>query len=792
MLAVGFDLLYRIQRLVMTFLTRCGQVALCLCLCLPAMAQQPSPPQDDSFSVSEIEIDGLERVAASTVLAHAGFGSGDIVNGQVLATTISRLFETGLFRDIEVSRDGTKVIIGVVENPTIRTIRFEGMTELDEDTVLELLANQDIAPGRIYKRGDESFISQGVRSFYRQVNRFLSTASTVTVPLEGNRVDLVVQVSESEAAKINTIRIFGTNAIDEADLKDLMELREGGLFNSFFDRDEFSQSTLEADLDRLRTFYNSDGFVRFDILSHDVRLNSTAGGIEIDIFVSEGARYAFGGVAITGAKGIEPDVLDAAQPFEAGETYSAKLVESYRASLRSMLRDLGHAFAVVDANTAIDDENLRVNVSYSAQPGKVVQVRQVNFRGNNITRDDVLRVQLEIIEGEVFSEDKLEYSLARLRRTNYLLGAQAREIPVSDDQVDVEIQVHENTRGTFLLGAGYSKADGVSYSINFQRNNILGTGNDLRINASTSSGRRSLDVDLNQANITDSGISRRVGVFVVDEDPNSRSGTINSLDRVGARIDYDIPLERNWSWTAGLEVDQTTINNDQAILAASPPTAGSFTDNRRRFVMEHGAKQKTYQASIGLRYDSRDRAVDTKSGLQADAGLKIALPASDAKYYQLQLAATYFRILTEDGDNVLQLNSQVRYGGKYAGAKYYPYYRRYHIATNDLRGFSSSTGIRDSAGVDIGGQVYIGGSAEVERKMDFFDGESVRGGVFLDVAGLWDDYSHFRSESGDFRASVGVLLRIRTPVFPLLITYGVPIKKLPNDSIQKFQFRLGG
>lgn len=268
--------------------------AFVLLLCGFALSVEVRAQEDDVFTVTEIRIQGLDRIDRGTVLAYTGFGSGDQINEQILSAAINRLFETGLFRDIEIARDGDDVIIILSENPTINTIRFEGMEALNEDTVLGLISGQDIAIGRVFKRDTDDTIANILNSFYRQNSYFLSSAQVVTVPLESNRVDVVVVINEGEPARIGSLNIHGNVVFDEDDLTDLFELRTEGIINSFFDRDIFKQETFEGDLERLRQYYFERGYIRLQIIAQDVRVLSETSGVAIDILISEGAQYRFG------------------------------------------------------------------------------------------------------------------------------------------------------------------------------------------------------------------------------------------------------------------------------------------------------------------------------------------------------------------------------------------------------------------------------------------------------------------------------------------------------------------
>ena len=757
-------------------------LSLALLLATPAALSQ----QED-FVVSEITLVGLDKVEPSTVLAFVGFDRGDTVDEEVLAATVSRLFESGLFRDIEILREGDEVVINLSENPTIKGLRFEGMVNLDEETVLELLEGQDIATGRIFKRGNSEYIEQVISDFYRQNSRFLATAEVVTVPLPNNQVDLVVAVSEGPQAEVSEINFYGNDVFSDSDLKDLFELKESGLVSSLFDSDVFTREGFDGDLDRLRRMYLNSGYVRFLILSSDVRVESDEGGIVIDIFISEGAQYQFSEPELNLASSlVTREQALAEATFVAGDTFSDRLVESYSEGLRRLMRQEGHAFAKVEADTNINDETLKVELSFTLEPDVIAEVNRIRFVGNNLTRDLVLRRQMELVEGETFSLDKLEYSLTRLRRSGYLREARAVEKRVDGDKVDVDVEVEEQGTGQFVIGAGYSSSDGVSFRTDFARNNIFGTGNDLRIKFGFSKTDRNLNFEFEEPGISDSGITRKFSLYYNSEQALG-SVVTDDVRNYGSGLSYRIPINRNWSWNFGGALEINEIRNSESLID-EPSTP--FDDRSSEYVTEFGDKQLSTRLITGIGYDSRDRAFDTTRGARFFLDSETTVPPADVEYYQIRLHTEYYKSIDEEARNVLHFRFQTRYGDDY-GNGIYPYYKRFFLSSGQLRVFDADQIGPIGNNSAIGGQLAINGNAEIERKVRLLGVEGVRVGLFVDAAGLWHDTSHFEDTAGDFRVAAGGLVKIRTPVFPIALSYGIPLRKKEGDVLEQFQFRIG-
>lgn len=755
-------------------------------LLLLALTNLPAPSLAEDFVVGRIELEGLDKISEGTVLAFVAFDRGDTIDEEVLAATVARLFETGLFRDVGIVRDGDVVVIELSENPTIRAIRFEGMEELAEDRVTDILAGQDVAVGRIYKRGDDDFIVQAMKSLYGSQSMFLATAQVVTVPLPNNLVDLVVEINEGARVSIGAITFHGNTVFSDAELRDVFELKESGLIDTFFERDVYSESKLAGDLERIRREYLNQGYVRFDILSYDVALDSDTGALGIDVYLDEGVQYSFGAVTFSDdASDLSEEQLVAAATYAPGEVFADRLVQSYRTALLRLLRQQGHAFARVEPVVAIDDASFAVDVKYVLIPDVVAEVRRINFIGNNLTQDLVLRRQLELVEGETFDIDKLDYSLTRLRRTGFLTSVKANERRVGDDQVDVDIEVEERSQGALSVGAGYSNSDGLSFELNFARNNIFGTGNDFSMRARNEKNRNLLSASYREPNISESGITRNVSFFFSEGSASSSSSDIDDTGSIGANLTYEIPIDRNWSWTLGSEVSKNDLNQ-----SFDDPRCPDDYNQACAFVSRYSNSIKTLQLIGGLTYDSRNSAFSPTSGTRWNIVSRLAMPPSDASYYTINSNVVSYLSLDEKERNILIFDANLRYGAA-TGNHVYPYFRRFYISSGELRGFKASSVGPTADNVNYGGTLVASGSVELERRVNLFGIEGARAGLFIDAAGIYAKSDNTAFVGEGVRTSAGALLKIRTPVLPLAFSYGIPLTKKNTDVFEKFQFSIG-
>ena len=758
---------------------------LCAVPLLLTVLADPAWAQAEPFVVEEIRFDGLVAIAPSTALASIDIAKGDVADEASIARTIASLYSTGLFSEVSVFRaDGNVLLIKIVENRTINSVRLVNTDTINADDLLKILEQVGIGVGRIYSTSMKGVIQRIVDRLFAQKSRYLTVSSVTTVPLERNRIDIVITVVDSRSARIAKINIRGAESFSEAELLDLFELKTKGLVSTWFDVDIYSEEALDGDLERLRSHYFNAGFVRFQVKSSDIRLVADTADIEIEITISEGDRYRFGEPAIIGPNPLPADLIEELKSYQAGDFFSDVASIDYARRLRDALRDVGYAFAKVESQTAINDEQQQVVVSYNMEPGRIVLVNQIEFIGNRETRDLVLRRQMALLEGAAYSRAKLETSLVRLRRTGYLNSVQAVERKLSDELIDIDIVVEEDSYGILLFGVGYSNVDRVSFDASISRRNVLGSGNDFSASVKYTKKESKLNFQLREDFITDTGIGRNLDLNFSEIKPSQDNSKDYAARKIGLMVTYDVPLNDDWSWVASFGLEHSRLLSPEKIRVNSDADSNGALD----YLSKYGSSAIGANYGLGIVRDTRDSAYLPQDGSIVSAGLQLAAPPGKLRHGSVSLSGRIYRLIVDD--IVAEVNSRLEYGFDY-GNGVYPYYSRYYLRSSDLRGFNPyRVGPRDSdTNNSIGGRLLSASRIEINRPVGS-DKLNLRGGVFLNVASLWSRPSDFRFS--DFRVSAGVVLRVRTPFAPLVISYGFPVIKKRGDPLQKFQFSLGG
>ena len=367
----------------------------------------------EGFRISDIRVEGLQRITAGTVFNYLPVKPGDTIDLDQTSEIVRALYKTGFFQDVRLEKHGDVLAVVVTERPAISEINFSGNKSIDSDKLKEGLKDIGLAEGRTFERSVLDRIEQELeRQYYNQGKYAVSLTSTVT-PLERNRVSIDIDVIEGETALIKKINIVGNTAFDEDDLLDEFELSTGGWLSRFTRDNQYSRPKLAGDLEALRSYYLDRGYVNFKIDSTQVTITPDKKDIYITININEGAVYTISDIRLAGDLVGEPDEYFPLIHLRRGEPFARKAIVESSDRVSAKLSDLGHAFANVNSVPEIDEDKKTVAITFFVDPGKRAYVRRINIRGNSRTRDEVVRREFRQMESAWFSGEKLKLSRTR-------------------------------------------------------------------------------------------------------------------------------------------------------------------------------------------------------------------------------------------------------------------------------------------------------------------------------------------------------------------------------------------
>ena len=751
--------------------------------CVVLLLVFASQAMAESFRVSDVRVEGLQRITAGTVFNYLPIKPGDVVNFDRTGDIVRELYKTGFFKDIRLEKSGDVLVVVVTERPAISEINFSGNKSIDSDALKEGLKDIGLAEGRTFERSVLDRIEQELeRQYYNQGKYAVELTSTVT-PLERNRVSIDINVVEGETALIKKVNIVGNNAFDDDDLLDEFELSAGGWLSWFTKDNQYSRPKLAGDLETLRSYYLDRGYVNFKIESTQVTITPDKQDIYVTINVAEGAIYTISDIRLAGELVGDPEEYFPLIHMRRGEPFARKVIVESSDRVSARLSDLGHAFANVNSIPEIDEENKTVSITFFVDPGKRVYVRRVNIRGNSRTRDEVVRREFRQMESAWFSGEKLKLSRERAQRTGYFDGVtvETPSVPGSGDEVDINVAVTEKPSGSFLAGLGYSQSDGIVLNASINQDNFVGTGKKVSLAATTSSANERYEISYTNPYYTVDGISRGFTLLYRTTDFSELDSADYSTDDIIAGVNFGIPLNEFNRFNFGFNVHQIDFKT------------GAFPSAEvREFEEAEGDSFLDFEVTLNWRHDSRDSAIFPKTGAVQSLYGEATVPGSDLSYYKISYDHRRYWQLTKD--LVVSVNGEIGYGDAYGGTYQLPFFENFFGGgPGSVRGYAArSIGPRDSFGDALGGNAMYVGNLELLFPPPFLkDNDTVRIATFFDFGTVVDTSETDLFDPDELRYSVGIGASWLSPVGALTVSYAYPLKTDDQDEKEEFQFSFG-
>jgi outer membrane protein insertion porin family len=754
-------------------------VAASLLTALPAWAVEP-------FKLRDIRVEGLQRVEPGTVFASLPFRIGDQYSDDKGSGAIRALFGLGLFSDVRLQINGDVLIVMVEERPTVAEVTFSGIKEFDAEVLKKALRDVGLAEGRPY---DKALADRAEQELKRQyINRSLYGAQVVTTltPGERNRVNLNFSVTEGDLAKIKDIRIVGNQAYPEATLRNLFDLDTGGWLSWYTKSDRYSRAKLNADLETLRSYYLTRGYLEFRIDSTQVAISPDKQDMTVTINITEGQRYAVSKVALQGDFLGKEAEFKSLVALKVGEAYNVEDVNTTVKAFTDYYGAFGYAFAQVEAVPEIDRVNNRVAFVLRGQPARRVYVRRINVEGNNRTRDEVIRREFRQLEAAWYDSDRIRLSRDRVDRLGFFteVSVDTQQVPGSPDQVDLTVSVAEKPTGNLTLGAGYAQADGLSLIAGIKQENVFGSGNYLGLDVNTSSYNRQIVLSTTNPYFTADGVSRTFDLYHKTSSPYTGQGGDYELQTTGGGMRFGVPFTEQDTVFFGIGAEQTRI-----VEGTDMPVA------YQEYIAKFGERSVSVPLTVGWSRDDRDSALVPSKGRLQRFNTEWGL-AGDTRYLKTSYQFQQYIPITKQ--YTFAFNAEVGLG-KGLGGREYPVFKNFYGGgLGSVRGFEQGTlgdtsNIVNPTGtttyVNIGGTKNLVLSTEVSAPFPGAGNDrTLRMFGFLDVGNVWASDEKFGS---DLRASVGLGLSWISPIGPLRFAWANPVRKKADDKIQKFQFQIG-
>ncbi len=750
--------------------------------------------QSFSNPIEKINFIGLNNSSEESLLKIIPFQSGQEYTNSSSNEIIQSLFKTGLFSDISITKDQNSLNIILKENPTIKYfdinldsgsgfanwIKGEKML-MTTEILDEEIENMKLSPGNSFtQRKLDEFILI-LETKYSE-SGYYNAILTPNVSVDSqNRVGIELLLNQGERVKIESFKISGSEKINEESLLKLFKIGEADmvLFNFFTNKDLFTEAEFKKGLDLMTNTYFDSGYLDFKIVNIDSSLDDKKEKISININISEGIQYQLGKISFGGeTKIIGLDTLENAISMNEGDIFNRNLVIKDIQLLTDMFADKGYAFVNINPETS---EFLNtVNINFNITLNKKVYINRITISGNTRTQDEVIRREIGISEGGLYSRSILRDSLSKLRRLGYFSDVQisTSEVVGMPDKIDIAFSIEETQTGSVSFSMSHSNNYGISFGAGIEEKNIFGSGNTLNAEFKISESFNKLSFYFMNPNFNDKGHSVSIGAFKSEINDDDVAENSYEIDSTGLSFGYGVPLSDNTRLNGNIEYSKKDIKCS-ALFSGTGYEASQCAKSSNDEV----------KATLGWSKNTLNDYLYPTKGVSNSISSSISLPLGDYKYFSL--GASHASYAPINDRTTLKLTGDLNIAKGY-GSKELPFYRRYFGGgSGSVRGFGNKTlGPLYPNGKAKGGEISLLGSANLITPAFFFDNnEKMRMSAFIDAGNIFEKTSNI--DIGDIRVSAGFGFAYLSPIGSIGAFISTPILKKDGDIIEDFGFSLG-
>jgi outer membrane protein insertion porin family len=746
--------------------------------------------------IRDIRVTGNRRVEPETVRSYLRFNVGDPYDPAKVDQSIKSLFATGLFSDVRIDRDGSGVLITVVENPVINQVAFEGNSEVDKDT----LKNEvQLKPRSVFTRARVQADVQRILDVYRRQGRFAASVEPKIIELDSNRVNLVFEITEGAATKVKAINFIGNHAFTDTQLRDVITTSQSGLLDFLKGTNIYDPDRLALDRELLRQYYMKNGYADARIVSAGAELDRDGSGFFITFVVDEGELFTFGTVDIESQlPNVDAHALSGELLTEAGKLFNQALMDKTMERLTLVVSEQGYAFARVRPRAQREPGTRTINVSYVIDEGPRIYIERINIIGNTRTRDYVIRREFRLAEGDAYNPLMIDKAKKRLQALGFFKTVEIKRRPGSaPDRVVLDVEVVEQSTGELSFGAGYSTSEGVIGDVSITERNLLGRGQYLRLGLSGSFTRLQAQLSFTEPRFLDQNLAAGFDIF--DKQTYVMTTQQYSSRTTGGSVRIGFPLMENLWLTNSYTLSNNEISNvlDTASLA----------------IREAAGTWWTSALGTSLAYDQRNNAKNPTSGYFLQMTTEFAGAGGDVKYVRNTAEARVYYPLTE---KIILVGRAT--GGRIDGwgGDDVRLLDLFYKGGETVRGFyTSGYGPRDLLTRDsLGGNTFWAVTAEMRFPLGLPEELGMSGAVFADAGSLFGAGATAKklntqcglpaifdpvtggilnpgvclADSESVRASAGVSLIWNSPLGPLRLDIAKPFLQQKYDVDQLVRF----
>jgi outer membrane protein insertion porin family len=762
------------------------------------LLSSPGVARADGEKITTVVVKGNRRIEASAIMNVISIKAGDKLDSDKADADLKAIFKLGQFSDVQIitepaADNGIVLVYAVQEKPIIREIRFEGNKEIKQDKLQESLL---LRRNAIFSQAALTKSVAKIKKQYQDEGYYLVEVTAAVDKKSATDYLITFTVVEGEKIRISDIRFEGNNAFSARKLRGVMETKEEWFMSWLTGAGNYKEEVLKNDALLIADHYMNNGYINIKVGEPAVKMAENHKNLEVVIPVTEGEQYKVSAVVFKGELLDEETVLKKKLKLESGEIFSRALLRADITELTDHYADKGYAFANINPSTKTDPEKKELEVTFEVEKGELVYIEKINIVGNPKTRDKVLRRELRLAEGELYSATGLKRSKQNLMNTGYLEEANISTPKGSAaNKLNMNVEVKEKPTGAFTIGGGYSSLDGMVFQGSVSQANFMGLG--LKANASASIGGKSntYSVGLTDPYFLDSKWTLGADIYRSEREYNDYSQR-----RTGGDIKAGYPITDfiGTFWMYKYEV-KDIYDPSAAYLAYNAINAALYPINQTT----------TSALYSSITHNNTDFRFDPSTGMLNTLSVEYAGLGGDNKYVREIMENTFYYPFWWK----FVLSAKVVVGAVQKAGGPIPIDEKFYLGgLGTLRGYEARTvspsklvsypvlDVNGAPVLDSGGnptystgRIYTGGEKEIfgnlELKFPLLQEFGVKGVFFFDYGNAWDS----GVVPSKLQMSYGGGIRWASPMGPLRLEYGIPINPRPgiDDKSGRFEFGIG-
>jgi outer membrane protein insertion porin family len=786
------------------------------------VAQTTTVPAD--FTVGDIKIEGLQRVSEGTVYNYLPVNIGDHLTPQRVREAVRALYATGFFRDVQLRREGSTLIVVVLERPSIESFEITGNKDIKTEDLQKSLRGVGLATGKTFDRSVLEDVTQYLTDQYYSRGKYGVRINAKVEEESGNRVKIKIDIKEGTRAVIRQINIVGNTKFKAKEITDTLELKTPNWLSWYKQDDRYSRESLQGDLEKVRNYYMDRGYANFQLDSTQVQIAPEKEDIFITVNIDPGEVFKVSEVKLAGTFVVSREELQRYVLVHPGDTFNRKLITSTQELMQNRMGRDGYAFAKVEPVPTADPATHTVSLTFFVDPGNRVYVRNITFSGVTRINDEVLRREMRQLEGAWLSNTTLERSKQRLQRLPYIktVDFETTPVPGTPDMEDVNFKIEEGPASQLSGGIGYSETYKFMLNGSYADSNFLGSGERVAVNLNGGEFQKVYSIQWTNPYTNIDNLQRTISLSYSDvtQFVSSSSNFSSQTLSLGPTWAYPITEFQYFRFGVSFSSSQLLTNSlNSAEQSQSwvqnnghPYSRLAHDDASNNIYLFYGTNFTSLEGIVGWDWDTRNRTLFADRGMRQSISSSITLPSSDVHYwvgnYQFVKYVPLGKHLT------FSFFEGVDYGMAFGDTTAIPPYRQFFGGGPDsVRGFRESRlGPKDQYGNPFGGNLRITSQNELILPMPAKWAQTARVSLFYDIGNVYETSNFYKfygpngytpqsykwAGFGSLKRSTGIAVQWLAPLGLFRFSYGIPLNAKHGDGwttwgdeTEGFQFSVG-